>query len=199
MGSFGWLVDAEKRMLTMLDDLRMSGSRVMIIRESKTNALFEMANSHLPESSGSPAAPRMPAALIGLIALSITLGACDAKKVVTAQESPPVQTDSARHVNAAEARTLLAVKRVVVVDVRTPAEFEAGHIRGAQNINFHGADFEQKVAALDRNNVYLVHCASGNRSRQALPLFQKYGFRSIYHLDGGIRAWKEANLPIDQP
>jgi rhodanese-related sulfurtransferase len=158
-----------------------------------------MKKTHLPKSTASPAAWRGRAAVFAMMALSLTLGACDAKKTATAQGLPSGQVDSAQHVNAAEAQKLVIEKKVVVVDVRTPAEFGAGHVRGAQNLDFHAPDFEQKVTALDKNSAYLVHCASGNRSRQALPLFQKYGFPSIYHLDGGMRAWEAANLPIDKP
>ena len=101
------------------------------------------------------------------------------------------------HVNAEQARKLIADKKVVVLDLRTPEEFAAGHIAGATNLNFRAANFEKAIAALDKNQTYLLHCASGNRSTQALPAFKKLEFKSLYHLDGGIKAWQRARLPVE--
>jgi phage shock protein E len=101
------------------------------------------------------------------------------------------------HVNAEQAQKLIADKKVVVLDIRTPEEFAAGHIGGATNINFRAADFEKALAALDKDQTYVLHCASGNRSTQSLPAFSKLGFKSVCHLDGGIRAWQKAKLPVE--
>ncbi len=101
------------------------------------------------------------------------------------------------HINAEQAQKLIADKKAVVLDIRTPEEFAAGHIVGATNINFRAADFEKAIAALDKNQAYVLHCASGNRSTQSLPTFNKLGFKSIYHLDGGIKAWQKAKLPAE--
>jgi phage shock protein E len=101
------------------------------------------------------------------------------------------------HINAEQAQKLIADKKVVVLDIRTPEEFAVSHIAGATNINFRAADFEKAVATLDKNRTYLLHCASGNRSKQSLPTFNKLDFKSIYHLDGGIKAWQKAELPVE--
>jgi rhodanese-related sulfurtransferase len=101
------------------------------------------------------------------------------------------------HLSAEQAQMLLAEKKVVVLDIRTPEEFAAGHIAGATNINFRAANFEKTVASLDKNQTYLLHCASGNRSAQALPKLQKLEFKSLYHLDGGLKAWQKAKLPVE--
>ena len=85
----------------------------------------------------------------------------------------------------------------MVLDIRTPEEFAAGHIAGATNINFRAADFEKAIAALDKNQTYVLHCASGNRSTQSLPTFSKLEFKSVCHLDGGIKAWQKATLPVE--
>lgn len=100
------------------------------------------------------------------------------------------------HVNPAEAAKLIAERKAVVLDLRTPREFAVGHLAGAKNIDFLAADFEQKIATLDKSSRYVVHCASGNRSGKALPLLQKHGFEAIYRLDGGFIAWERAGLPV---
>lgn len=107
-------------------------------------------------------------------------------------------TNTVQHVNPAEAQKLIAGKKVVVLDVRTPKEFAAGHIAGATNINFLAADFTRAIAGLDTNQSYLVHCAVGGRSTQSLPKFEKLQFQSLYHLDGGIKAWEKAGLSVQK-
>lgn len=133
-----------------------------------------------------------------VIFLLITLAGCHAKKEASAVETSPAPPSSTQHVTAAEAEKLVAKKKATVLDVRTPDEFASGHITGAINIDFNAADFEQKIAALDKATPYLVHCHSGRRSQQALPLLQKQEFQSLYHLDGGIQAWEQAGLPIEK-
>lgn len=111
------------------------------------------------------------------------------------------QTDQkvfVKNIGANEAEKLLKEnKKVVVLDVRTPKEFSAGHIAGATNINFNAADFEKKLAALDKSQPYLVHCAVGGRSAKARELMKTQQFKSIYHLEGGIKAWEKAGKRVE--
>jgi rhodanese-related sulfurtransferase len=112
----------------------------------------------------------------------------------------PVERDShgVQHVNPTQAQKLIGDKRVVVLDIRTPGEFSTGKIAGAKNIDFQAPDFEQRIDSLDKSKSYLVHCASGGRSTHSLMLFKKHQFQSIYHLDGGIKAWQKAGLPVEK-
>lgn len=103
-----------------------------------------------------------------------------------------------QHVNPAGAEKLLTEKKVVVIDVRTPKEYAAGHIKGAKLIDYHGADFAAKLGELDRNQEYLVHCATGGRSTKSLAVFKKLGFKEVAHLDGGFEAWKAAGEPVEK-
>src|SRR5205807_3518409 len=59
-------------------------------------------------------------------------------------------------------------KEAVVLDVRTPDEFNKGHVPGALNINLNDPSFGKKVAELDKSKTYLVHCARGVRSARAV-------------------------------
>jgi rhodanese-related sulfurtransferase len=131
------------------------------------------------------------------IALLVAVTGCPARKE-PAGSAPPLVNAWAQHVNTTEAQKIVAEKKALVLDVRTPDEFASGHIPGAINIDFRAGDFEQKIAALDKTASYLVHCASGNRSRQSLPLFEKQGFQHLYHLDGGLHAWENAGLPVEK-
>lgn len=109
---------------------------------------------------------------------------------------PPVAPSTVRHVDAGQARKLLAGQPVVVLDIRTPDEFESGHLSGATNINYMARDFESLVAKLDRSQTYLVHCATGRRSSRSLATFEKLKFQNVYHLEGGIVAWEKQGLPV---
>ena len=79
-----------------------------------------------------------------------------------------------------------------VIDVRTPAEYAAGHIDGAVNIDIASPDFAAQVSALDPSAPYAVYCRSGNRSASALAEMAAVGMTGSYHLGGGIGAWQSA-------
>ncbi len=74
----------------------------------------------------------------------------------------------------------------VLVDVRTPGEFLAGHIDKAINIDFENQSFLSEVKKLDVNKTYFVYCRSGNRSGQAVALMKANGIKNIYELEGGV-------------
>ncbi len=84
----------------------------------------------------------------------------------------------------------------LVLDVRTPEEFNAGHLNNAINIDFESSDFDQQVAQLDKTKTYAVYCFSGARSNKAMNKMQSLGFKNIYGLDGGIKAWQSADFPL---
>jgi rhodanese-related sulfurtransferase len=115
-----------------------------------------------------------------------------------AGDPPHTSESSVKHVEAKQAHELITGKKVIVLDLRTPAEFKTGRIAGAKNIDFRAPDFEQRIKQLDKAKAYLVHCASGGRSSQALSTFTHQQFQSIYHLDGGIKAWEKAGLPLEK-
>ena len=87
----------------------------------------------------------------------------------------------------------------IIMDVRTPAEFDMSHITGAINVDIQDEEFASMVASLDKDKTYLVHCTKnpvGGRSSRALETLQGLGFRNLYNLEGGYIAWKEAELPL---
>lgn len=115
---------------------------------------------------------------------------------------PPKATLAARsgekrNMNAEQADKLIDGKpEMLVLDVRTPEEFVAGHIRKALNINYYDQNFKKDIQRLDKQKSYLIYCASGNRSSKAQVILEQIGITNLYHLDGGIKAWQKASLPI---
>ncbi len=84
----------------------------------------------------------------------------------------------------------------VTLDVRTPAEFAAGHVPDATLLDFYGSQFRTELEKLDKNKNYVVYCHTGNRSGQATALMHSLGFKHVYDVQGGIAAWEQAGLPV---
>ena len=78
----------------------------------------------------------------------------------------------------------------VVIDVRTPSEYQAGHIPNALNIDISSTEFPDKINALDRTKDYYVYCRSGGRSSTACQYMVSLGFRSVNNLYGGILSYE---------
>ena len=95
-----------------------------------------------------------------------------------------------------EFSTKVAEAGVITLDVRTPIEFAEGHIEGARLIDFQSGNFENEIAALDKNATYAVYCRSGNRSGQAVKVMQDAGFINVFNMNGGVIDWANAGLPL---
>jgi rhodanese-related sulfurtransferase len=136
---------------------------------------------------------------IYLCALASLLPGIRAADKPASQATQPkaIQPSSPRNINPDEAEKLLKENRsVIVLDVRTPEEFVAGHIAGATNLNYYDPNFKTKIAALDKSKTYLLHCASGYRSAKVRDIMKNANFSKIYHLDGGLKAWQKAGKPV---
>ncbi|WP_159437469.1 rhodanese-like domain-containing protein [Hymenobacter daecheongensis] len=96
----------------------------------------------------------------------------------------------------ATTQKLAKQRQVVILDVRTPAEYATGHLRHAQNLDVKAPDFATKAARLDTTKTYLLYCASGNRSGQAAAILQAQGFRKVVN-GGGFKTLKEAGLKTE--
>lgn len=101
-------------------------------------------------------------------------------------------TGAVHKVSAKEFSDALVNEKAILIDVRTPEEFAAGHIEGAMNINAEGSDFDAQINALDKTQTYAVYCQSSRRSGIATAAMEKAGFTHLYDLDGGIAAWQSA-------
>ncbi len=72
----------------------------------------------------------------------------------------------------------------VIIDVRTPGEWERGKVESALTINLNHPQFNQVISELDKDKTYLVYCNSGNRSSIASRRMAQMGFTSIFNYDG---------------
>lgn len=107
---------------------------------------------------------------------------------------------AATQLDATAARSLIQQYQddpdFVILDIRTPAEYNRGHIAGASLIDYYSPQFKAQLDRLDRTKTYLVYCRSGNRSGKAMNLFSGLGFTRVYHLEKGIIDWQAKGLKL---
>ena len=84
------------------------------------------------------------------------------------------------------------IKEGILVDVRTPEEFEMGHLENALNINWFDADFVQRFNEIDKDKTIYVYCKKGGRSAKAQDKLRSMGFKNVIDLEGGYDAWLES-------
>ncbi|CAN5258902.1 rhodanese-like domain-containing protein [soil metagenome] len=100
--------------------------------------------------------------------------------------------------NPTGAVQLINREKAVVVDVCEPAEFAAGHVGGAKNVPL--GELEAKLPGMVKNKglPLILVCASGARSGRAVAIAKKLGYEQAQSLGGGLKAWKDANLPVEK-
>ena len=127
---------------------------------------------------------RRAAAVLAASALLLGAAACSGDEPAGTSEpaSSAAVDDSAAPIAAADAIARIA-DGAEVIDVRTPEEFDAGHLDGAVNIDYQAADFADRVEQLPREASYVVYCASGNRATGAVERMRELGFTDV--VNGG--------------
>lgn len=85
---------------------------------------------------------------------------------------------------------------VLLLDVRTPEEFEGGHIQNAINLDYNNSNFESQISKLDKSKKVFVYCLSGGRSSSAVSSLELKGFTNIVELEGGMMAWRNEGFEV---
>jgi rhodanese-related sulfurtransferase len=84
-----------------------------------------------------------------------------------------------------------------VVDVRTPAEFEAGHIRGAVNVPYHMLTAQLDALPARSDEALLLYCETATRGTQALMALKLLGHRNVWYLHGGLHRWQQEGRRVE--
>ncbi len=93
----------------------------------------------------------------------------------------------------------ISANGIQILDVRTRAEFDSGHLRNAFLADWTNKDnFQKQVVGLDKNKPVYTYCKGGVRSSAAAAWLKENGFTEVYSLDGGIRAWQQQNKPVEE-
>lgn len=100
--------------------------------------------------------------------------------------------------SAGGAVQLINREKAVVIDVSEAEEFAAGHVGGAKNVPF--GQLEEKLPATVKNKALplILVCATGTRASRAVAVAKKLGYEQAQALGGGLKAWKDANLPLEK-
>lgn len=107
-------------------------------------------------------------------------------------EQAPVLSNVNPEVFAKQMQDTLAV----ILDVRTPEEFNEGHLLRAINVNFYDEDFEKQIQNMDKTKTILVYCKAGGRSAEAAELLVKNKFKKVVNLTDGYDSWIEQKMPM---
>jgi rhodanese-related sulfurtransferase len=102
-------------------------------------------------------------------------------------------------VNANDFENLIANNKGILIDVRTPQEFQEGRIAGAVNADWKNPDvFEKQTDSLDKSKPVYLYCLAGVRSEKAAARLVEKGFKNVVGLHGGIEEWRKAGKPIEK-
>lgn len=128
--------------------------------------------------------------LAPLLALGLASCAAQASPAPEmAQRAATVET-----VTASELAAMIERGEVVLVDVRTPAEFEEGRLNGALNAPIQ--TFVPASIPIEAERETILYCRSSGRSGRAAQMLAEHTGGTVRHLEGGIIAWQEAGLPV---
>jgi len=89
-------------------------------------------------------------------------------------------------------------ERLVILDVREYDAYKKGHIKGAKSVPLADMASNLDKYTSYKNKAVLIYCDSGNSATRAIKLLKAAGFAKVNNLDGGIAAWKEANMPLSK-
>jgi thioredoxin 1 len=106
------------------------------------------------------------------------------------------RTSGVNQLNATAFRSQIQNRDVVLLDVRTPREFQNGHIENSGQLNFYDRDFAEKLLLLPRNKPVYLYCNTGYRSNLAAGFLIRNGYTQVYNLQRGIMEWEQARLPV---
>ena len=123
-----------------------------------------------------------------LLVLSLlVIAACSSKK----------DTIADTHETTAQLTHKFSNGEAYLIDVRTPEEFQEGHLKYASNVNFKSSEFKNIIGKLDKNKPVYLYCKKGNRSKKATDTLNTLGFTKAYNI-GGLEELKASGLEVEQ-
>jgi len=119
-------------------------------------------------------------------------------KIVVMEYDGNSKSVTFKNVTPEMANELIASQKPFILDVRTPGEFQSGHITNATLIPVQ--QLANRIGEIDslKDRPVLVYCRSGNRSIPASQILIKNGFNKVYNMQGGITGWMKEKLPVSK-
>lgn len=119
------------------------------------------------------------------------------------QELPPTLESSNdvkifEHIYPIEALQIIKQYRndpkFIILDIRTYEEFMEGHLSGAVNLDYYGANFGSRIERMDKSKVYLIYSQIGDLSRKTFQDMRDAGFNRVFNMTGGYLQWHKEDL-----
>jgi rhodanese-related sulfurtransferase len=101
-----------------------------------------------------------------------------------------------REIDVAQTRKRMGGKETLLIDVREDDEWRAGHATGAEHLGKGVIERDIETKVPDKNTELILYCGGGYRSALAADALQKMGYKNVYSMEGGWKAWKESGAPI---
>ena len=111
---------------------------------------------------------------------------------------PVMQGAATAGLSAQQAVQMINREKALVIDVCSAEEYAAGHLIGARHVPLDQLEQQLAGVAKNKSQPLILVCASGLRSKRALAVAKKLGYEQAHSLTGGLKAWKEANLPVEK-
>ncbi|MDM0112917.1 rhodanese-like domain-containing protein [Variovorax sp. J22R133] len=111
---------------------------------------------------------------------------------------PMIKGANTGALSAQGAVQLINRERAVVVDVREPEEFAAGHVTGARNVPLDQLEAKLPGTVKNKSLPLVIVCATGARAQRAVSVAKKLGYEQAQAVAGGLKSWKDANLPVEK-
>ncbi len=102
------------------------------------------------------------------------------------------------HINTAQAINLMNQDNALILDIRSMADFNQGHIIHAKNIPLNSLKDQLHQIQKYKEKPVIVSCKTGAQSSMACKMLKENGFEQVYNLSGGMLSWQNANMPISQ-
>ncbi len=110
-----------------------------------------------------------------------------------------LSAQTVKQMNSVEIQQVLQKnKKIIILDVRTPGEFAAGHLKNAINIDIYQQDFYSNIDKLDKTKTYMVYCRTNRRSGVTSQYMKEKGFSIVYQMMDGFPGWAANNLPYEK-
>jgi rhodanese-related sulfurtransferase len=137
--------------------------------------------------------------LVLLVTALILSAGCFRSSPEITVDTTPKPSPIIKDITTQEASALIEENPdLIIIDVRTPAEFDSGHIENAINIDYYSETFQDELDNRDKDKTYLIYCEIGVRSADALAIMQQLGFMEVYNMQGGISQWQQDKLPTTE-
>jgi rhodanese-related sulfurtransferase len=133
-----------------------------------------------------------------LVGSSLAINGCDYITGEAVKTPALTQPQVVKNITPEEANTMIMISSfpIHIIDVRTPEEYNSGHIENAVNVDFNSGNFRDEINRFNRDRTYIIYCRTGARSAGARDIMKELGFQKIYNMDGGITDWIAKGLPV---